>query len=51
MEVSSVALFSYLLDDLYGLERPEISDLDVSDREASPEALSGISFVPPFSRN
>jgi len=39
MEVSSVALFSYLLDDLYGLERPEISDLDVSDREASPDAV------------
>ncbi len=41
MDVSSVALFSYLLDDLYGLSRPsEIPSVDVMDSEASPDAVA-----------
>jgi hypothetical protein len=40
MDVSSVALFSYLLDDLYGLERPQvIPEVDILDNTASPDAV------------
>lgn len=41
MDISSVALFSYLLDDLYGLDRhPPSLEVDVMDREASPDAVA-----------
>lgn len=40
MDISSVALYSYLLDDLYGCDRDQvIPDPDIMDQTASPDAV------------